>query len=96
MNEKRTLQDALMAPMKDKIIILWMVVQGLGNFFLFAGMVGIMFVLGPMQYIVKFQFETIFGNVALDFVLCLIICILGGAVSFIGGSLVNYKMGFYK
>jgi hypothetical protein len=93
---KKDLRSALMMPMKNKSIIGWMVVQGIGQFIFICGFVGIMFAVGPMQFLIKFPFETPFGNAVLDFILFLVMCIIGGAVIYISGAIINYLSGFYK
>lgn len=61
----------------------FMALQGFGMFFTITGMTGISLILGPLNMIVKFDFTTMFGNPVLDFLFCILLCVIGGAISFI-------------
>jgi hypothetical protein len=61
----------------------FMALQGFGMFFTITGMAGISLILGPLNMIVKFDFTTMFGNPVLDFLFCILLCVIGGAISFI-------------
>jgi len=67
----------------------FMALKGLGTFFTITGMVGISLVLGPLSGIVKFEFTTIFGNVLYDFLFCILLCVIGGAIEFVSDAFIK-------
>jgi hypothetical protein len=63
--------------------IAFMVLRGFGQFFLVTGMVGITFVIGPLNHIIgKWQLDLTADNKGITFLVCLGFCILGGALDF--------------
>lgn len=67
----------------------FMALQGFGMFFTITGMAGISLILGPLNQIVRFDFTTLFGNVLYDFLFCILLCVIGGAISFISDALIK-------
>jgi len=64
-----------------------MVVRGFGQFFTVTGMVGITFVIGPLNHIIgKWQLDLTADNKGITFLVCLGFCILGGALDFFAGE----------
>jgi len=90
MGKKIDAKAALFAPVGDKRVIIFMVVRGFGRFLGVAGMVGIAFITGPLNEIVKFEFNTIFGNTLYDFLLCFLLTVIGGAIEFFGDAFIKH------
>lgn len=67
----------------------FMALQGFGMFFTITGMAGISLILGPLNQIVRFDFTTLFGNVLYDFLFCILLCVIGGAISFISDAFIK-------
>ncbi len=67
----------------------FMALQGFGMFFTITGMAGISLILGPLNLIVKFEFTTMFGNVIYDFLFCIFLCVIGGAISFVSDAFIK-------
>jgi len=89
MGKKIDAKAAFSTPMRDKRVILFMVVRGFGMFLLVTGMVGIAFVSGPLNHILGVETATIYGNTALDFLLCFLLSIIGGTIDFVGDAFVK-------
>ena len=74
-----------MIPSKKEIG--FMVIEGFGLFLTVTGMVGITFILGPLNHVIKdLEFTLIFDNSASAFFLCFGFCVLGGALDFVAKS----------
>ena len=59
----------------------FMVIRGFGLFLSVSGMAGIAIVLGPLNSVVKgLTFTPIFDSKAYDFLLCLAMAVVGGAL----------------
>ena len=81
MNEK-TGMKSMMPGGKE---IGFMVVKGFGTFLLVSGMVGITFILGPLNHIIQdldLSYTLVFANKASSFFACFGLCVVGGAVEF--------------
>jgi len=89
---KINFKDVLSSQVKDKRIIGFMVLKGFGTFFIVTGLIGLSFILGPLNLIIKFEYTTIFGNVVFDVILCLLFCVFGGALEFFASSFINYLL----
>ena len=62
----------------------FMVVKGFGLFLSVSGMVGITFVLGPLDRVLTAPtFTPIFDSKAYAFLLCLAMAVVGGALDFV-------------
>ncbi len=62
----------------------FMVVRGFGMFLSVTGMVGIALIIGPLERIVVgLEFTPVFDSKAYAFLLCLGICVVGGALDFV-------------
>jgi len=60
-----------------------MVVRGFGQFLLVTGMVGITFVIGPLNHIIgKWQLDLTADSKGITFLACLGFCIAGGVLDF--------------
>jgi uncharacterized membrane protein len=63
--------------------IAFMVLRGFGQFFLVTGMVGITFVIGPLNHIIgKWQLDLTADSKGITFLVCLGFCVAGGALDF--------------
>ena len=87
---KISVKDVLLSQVKDKRIIAFMVLKGIGTFIIVTGLIGLSFILGPLNIIIKFEFTTLFGNTALDIVICLLFCVVGGALEFLADAFIKY------
>jgi len=83
-------KEVLSSQVKDKRIIGFMVLKGFGSFFIVTGLIGLSFILGPLNIIIKFDFTTIFGNTLLDVIICLLFCVIGGSLEFLGDAFIKY------
>jgi len=83
-------KEVLSSQVKDKRIIGFMVLKGFGTFFIVTGLIGLSFILGPLNLIIKFEYTTIFGNIVYDVIICLLFCMFGGALEFFAGAFINY------
>jgi len=90
MGKKIDAKAALSTPVEDKRVILFMVVKGFGMFLSVTGMVGIAFVAGPLNRILGIKIVTIFGNILLDFLLCFLLTVIGGAIEFVGDAFIKH------
>ena len=87
---KISVKEVLLSQVKDKRIIAFMVLKGIGTFIIITGLIGLSFILGPLNIIIKFDFTTLFGNTALDAVICLLFCVVGGALEFLADAFIKY------
>jgi len=87
---KINIKDVLSSQVKDKRIIAFMVLKGFGTFIIVTGLIGLSFILGPLNLIIKFDFTTLFGNTALDGVVCLLFCVIGGAMEFLADAFIKH------
>jgi len=83
-------KEVLSSQVKDKRIIGFMVLKGFGTFFIVTGLIGLSFILGPLNLIIKFEYTTIFGNMVYDVIICLLFCVFGGALEFFSDSFIKY------
>jgi len=88
--EKIDIKSVLFTQIKDKRVIAFMVLKGLGTFIIVTGLIGLSFILGPLNLIIKFEFTTIFGNTLFDFLFCFLLCFIGGTIEFLGDSFIRY------
>ena len=76
-------KSGLKAMMPSKKEIGFMVIEGFGLFLTVTGMVGITFILGPLNHILKdLEYTMIFDNTASSFFVCFGLCVVGGALDF--------------
>jgi hypothetical protein len=55
-----------------------------------TGLIGLSFILGPLNLIVKFEFTPMFGNIIYSAVFCLVLCVIGGALEFFADAYIKY------
>jgi len=82
--------EVLSSQVKDKRVIAFMVLKGFGTFVIVTGLIGLSFILGPLNLIVKFEYTTIFGNTIYAVVFCLLLCVIGGALEFLSDAYIKY------
>ncbi|HEY48748.1 MAG TPA: hypothetical protein G4O13_01725 [Dehalococcoidia bacterium] len=77
-------KSGLKAMMPSKKEIGFMVIEGFGLFLTVTGMVGITFILGPLNHVLKdLEYTLLFDNTASAFFLCFGFCVIGGALDFV-------------
>jgi len=67
-----------------------MVLKGFGTFVIVTGLIGLSFLLGPLNLIVKFEFTPMFGSIVYSAVVCLVLCVIGGALEFFADAYIKY------
>jgi len=87
---KISVKEVLLSQVKDKRIIAFMVLKGFATFFTVTGLIGLSFILGPLNLIIKFEYTTIFGNMVFDVILCILFCVFGGVLEFFSDSFIKY------
>lgn len=93
---KESIKEVLSSGVKDKRVIGFMVLKGFAGFLTVTGLIGLSFILGPLNLIIKFEFTTIFGNTALDAILCLMFCVVGGGMDFFADSFIRHLSSQYN
>ena len=76
--------------MQDKRIIAFMVLKGFGTFVIVTGLIGLSFILGPLNLIVNVEFTPLFGNIIYSTIFCLLLCVIGGALEFFADAYIKY------
>jgi hypothetical protein len=84
------ISEVLSSQVKDKRVIGFMVLKGFGTFVIVTGLVGLSFILGPLNLIVKFDYTIIFGNTVYAVVFCFLLCVIGGALEFLSDAFIKY------
>jgi hypothetical protein len=84
------IKSVLFNQVKDKRIIAFMVLKGFGTFVIVTGLIGLSFILGPLNLIVKFEFTPMFGNIIYSAIFCLVLCVIGGALEFLADAYIKY------
>ena len=88
--KETSIKSVLFNQVKDKRIIAFMVLKGFGTFIIVTGLIGLSFILGPLNLIVKFEFTPMFGNIIYSTVFCLMLCVIGGALEFFADAYIKY------
>jgi hypothetical protein len=88
--KETSIKSVLFHQVQDKRIIAFMVLKGFGTFVIVTGLIGLSFILGPLNLIVKFEFIPMFGNIIYSTVFCLVLCIIGGALEFFADAYIKY------
>jgi putative Mn2+ efflux pump MntP len=84
------IKSVLFNQVKDKRIIAFMILKGFGTFVIVTGLIGLSFILGPLNLIVKFEFTPMFGNTIYSAVFCFLLCVIGGALEFLADAYIKY------
>jgi len=85
-----SIKSVLFTQVQDKRIIGFMVLKGFGTFVIVTGLIGLSFLLGPLNLIVNFEFTPLFGSIVYSAILCLILCVIGGALEFFADAYIKY------
>jgi hypothetical protein len=88
--EKTSIKTVLFHQVQDKRIIAFMVLKGFGTFVIVTGLIGLSFILGPLNLIVKFEFTLMFGSVVYSTIFCLALCVIGGAFEFFADAYIKF------
>ena len=88
--KKIDIKSVFSSQVKDKRVIAFMILKGFGTFLIVTGLIGLSFILGPLNIIIKFEFTTIFGNTIYDFLFCFLLCFVGGAIEFLSDGFIKY------
>ena len=67
-----------------------MVLKGFGTFVIVTGLIGLSFILGPLNLIVNVEFTPLFGNIIYSTIFCLLLCVIGGALEFFADAYIKY------
>ncbi|VVB60630.1 Uncharacterised protein [uncultured archaeon] len=88
--EKTSIKTVLFHQVQDKRIIAFMVIKGFGTFVIVTGLIGLSFIIGPLNLIVKFEFTPLFGSVVYSTIFCLVLCVIGGAIEFFADAYIKF------
>jgi hypothetical protein len=88
--KEASIKSVVFNQVQDKRIIAFMVLKGFGTFVIVTGLIGLSFILGPLNLIVKFEFTPMFGNIIYSTVFCLMLCVIGGALEFFADAYIKY------
>ena len=88
--EKASIKTVLFQQVQDKRIIAFMVLKGFGTFVIVTGLIGISFLLGPLNLIVNYTFTPMFGSLVLSTIFCLILCVIGGVLEFFSDAYIKH------
>jgi hypothetical protein len=84
------IKNVLFHQVQDKRIIAFMVLKGFGTFVIVTGLIGLAFILGPLNLIVKFEFTPMFGSIVYSAIFCLVLCVIGGFLEFFADAYIKY------
>ena len=85
-----SIKSVLLNQVQDKRVIAFMVLKGFGTFIIVTGLIGLSFILGPLNLIVKFEFTVMFGSVIYSTIFCLLLCVIGGSLEFLADAYIKY------
>jgi hypothetical protein len=88
--KEASIKTVVFHQVEDKRIIAFMVLKGFGTFVIVTGLIGLSFLLGPLNLIVKFEFTPMFGSIVYSAVVCLVLCVIGGALEFFADAYIKY------
>jgi hypothetical protein len=88
--KETSIKSVVFNQVQDKRVIAFMVLKGFGTFVIVTGLIGLSFILGPLNLIVKFEFTPMFGNIIYSTVFCLVLCVIGGALEFFADAYIKY------
>jgi len=88
--KETSVKSVLFTQVQDKRIIGFMVLKGFGTFVIVTGLVGLSLLLGPLNLIVKFEFTPLFGSIVYSVILCLLLCVIGGALEFFADAYIKF------
>jgi hypothetical protein len=88
--KEASIKNVLFHQVQDKRIIAFMVLKGFGTFVIVTGLIGLSFLLGPLNLIIKFEFTPLFGSIVYSAIVCLVLCVIGGALEFFADAYIKY------
>jgi hypothetical protein len=88
--KEASIKSVVFHQVEDKRIIAFMVLKGFGTFVIVTGLIGLSFLLGPLNLIIKFEFTPMFGSIVYSAIVCLVLCIIGGALEFFADAYIKY------
>lgn len=88
--KEASIKTVVFHQVEDKRIIAFMVLKGFGTFVIVTGLIGLSFLLGPLNLIVKFEFTPMFGSIVYSAIVCLVLCVIGGALEFFADAYIKY------
>ncbi len=88
--KETSIKSVLFNQVQDKRIIAFMVLKGFGTFVIVTGLIGLSFILGPLNLIVKFEFTPMFGSIVYSAIFCLVLCVIGGALEFFADAYIKF------
>ena len=88
--KEASIKSVVFHQVEDKRIIAFMVLKGFGTFVIVTGLIGLSLLLGPLNLIIKFEFTPMFGSIAYSAIVCLVLCIIGGALEFFADAYIKY------
>jgi putative Mn2+ efflux pump MntP len=88
--KEASIKSVVFHQVEDKRIIAFMVLKGFGTFVIVTGLIGLSFLLGPLNLVVKFEFTPMFGSAVYSAIFCLVLCVIGGALEFFADAYIKY------
>jgi hypothetical protein len=88
--KEASIKSVVFHQVEDKRIIAFMVLKGFGTFVIVTGLIGLSFLLGPLNLIIKFEFTPLFGSIVYSAIVCLVLCVIGGALEFFADAYIKY------
>ena len=88
--KEASIKSVVFHQVEDKRIIAFMVLKGFGTFVIVTGLIGLSFLLGPLNLIIKFEFTPMFGSIVYSAIVCLVLCVIGGALEFFADAYIKY------
>jgi len=85
-----SIKSVLFHQVQDKRVIAFMVLKGFGTFIIVTGLIGLSFILGPLNLIIKFEFTLMFGSIIYSTIFCLLLCVIGGSLEFLADAYIKY------
>lgn len=88
--KETSVKSVIFNQVQDKRIIGFMILKGFGTFVIVTGLIGLSFLLGPLNLIMKFDFTPIFGSAIYSAVICFLLCVIGGALEFFSDAYIKF------
>ena len=88
--KEASIKSVIFHQVQDKRIIGFMILKGFGTFVIVTGLIGLSFLLGPLNLIIKFEFTPMFGSIIYSAVFCFLLCVIGGALEFFADAYIKF------
>ena len=88
--KETSIKSVIFHQVQDKRIIGFMILKGFGTFVIVTGLIGLSFLLGPLNLIIKFEFTPMFGSIIYSAVFCFSLCVIGGALEFFADAYIKF------